>query len=234
MLIAASAAQAETTPADPLRAFEATVARAKNEGEQRFAFTMGYTDLAKNPDKTYVVRFDPNLPVGARFTPIDPPPAALTRDERKALEKLSADNDADGALVYDGLADEIETPTIESETASAAVFRLALDGPDMAAEMRDAIEARATLDRAGGYVSEIEIRSIKPFKPAAIARIATMRQSQRFAPVGPNGLPILIEARSSVEGKAMLKSFRQDVKITYSDFVAVNAPPREKKASGEK
>jgi hypothetical protein len=197
---------------------------AKAFADQRWAFTMTYTDLLKQ--ETWRVRFDPRLPAGKRWTPLNPPADALTKEERKAMASISRNDDADESLVYDGLAEAALAAKLLRADAKEAVFAIDLSDPDMSAEMKSALSATATLDRERGHVSAVEIVSMKPFKPAAVAKIETMRQLQRYAPVGPDGLALLVASDAEARGSAMFKAFEQKTSVTYSDFEAVDAPPR--------
>ncbi len=207
--------------------FVAAAEQAKARADQRWAFTLTYTDLPEN--KTYRVRFDPRLPAGERWTPIEPAADALSKEERKVLKNISRNDDADDGLVYDGLSDFAADAEVLRADAREAAFRIAVDDPEMAPEMKAALSATATLDRAAGHVTAIEIISTKPFKPAPVAKIEKMRQLHRFAPVGPDRLVMLVSAVSEAKGKAMFKAFDEKADMAYSDFEAVDAPPRAPK-----
>lgn len=113
-------------------------------------------------------------------------------------------------------------------TGEEAIFGLTIDDGEMPADARDAIVTIARLDRKAGYVSSIETQLIRPFKRAPIAKLEKLRHLQRFAPAGPNGEVLLVEVSSEVSGSAMMKKFSSNVRIVYSDFEPVDAPPREK------
>lgn len=228
LLIAANAAAEDAADVASSRGeLIAAADAAKAFADQRWAFTMTYTDLLKQ--KTWRVRFDPRLPAGARWTPLDPPADALTKEERKAMASISRNDDADESLVYDGLADAASAAKLLRSDAKEALFAIDISDPDMSAEMKSALSATATLDRETGHVSAVEIVSTKPFKPAAVAKIETMRQLQRYAPVGPGGLALLVASDAEARGSAMFKSFEQKTSVVYSDFEAVDAPPRDEK-----
>ncbi len=232
-LVASGAAFAADNipPADEAAAIaelRAAADAANAHDAQRWAFTLAYEDLTAKGGKTFKVRFDPRLAPGARWKAIEPAESALSKDERKALKKMSENDDADEALVYDDLDEAIGDAALLSLSGGDALFRISIDDPEMTQDMRAALVATARLDRAGDHVSSIEVRSTKPFKPAAIAKIEKMRQLQRYAPVGPGGVVLLVASESEAEGKAMFKSFSSKTRIAYSDFEAVDAPPRAK------
>jgi hypothetical protein len=111
---------------------------------------------------------------------------------------------------------------------SAATFSLEIQDDDMPKEARAALDATLRFNRTRGFVEEIRVVSKRPFKPAAIAKVERMEQSQLYAPQGDAGLVTLVEMRSIAKGKAMMKAFDQDVVVTYSAIEAVDAPPRAK------
>jgi hypothetical protein len=206
------------------------VAAAKTIAIQRLAFTRTLTDLAQTPHRTFTARFDPSLPAGARWTAMDPPQSALSKEERKAFETMNKDDDADAALVYEGLEKSIRDASLISLSDSEALFRILIDDPEMTDEMRDTLVATARHDRKSNHIAAIEIASTKPFKPAPVAKIEKTRQLQRYAPVGPDGAVLMIASESEAEGKAFFKKFSSQTSIAYSDFAAVDAPPRAPKA----
>lgn len=229
---AASAADAPVAPsaADAARfEYAAALQRAKAIGEARWAFTLTYTDEVANGVKSYTLRFDPRQPAGGRWLAVDPAAEKLSKDERKAFKRMSRNDDADDALVYDRLAETAAQAGLVSVDDDDAVFSIPITDPNLPEKARAALSATVRLDRKAGYVSSVEVLSKAPFKPAAIARVDSMRQSQVYAPAGPNGEILLISSQSQSAGEAMMKSFNSNVRMAYSDFEKVDAPPRAPK-----
>lgn len=215
---------------EALAALRAAISVAEKNADARYAFTLAYTELDTAEPKTYAVRFDPRLPAGARWTPVDPLREALGKDQEKRLKALQKNDDADDALIYDGLGDVLGGASLVSETPEKAVFRASLpeDGETPKA-VREALEMTLTLDRAGGYIESVSIRALKPFKPAPVAKVEAMEQTQRYAPFAPGGVVLLRAADSNVSGEAMFKDFKSHSRTEYRDFEEVDAPPREKR-----
>mgnify|MGYP000126631397 CR=1 FL=1 len=76
-------------------------------------------------------------------------------------------------------------------------------------------------------VEAIEVRSQKAFKPSPAAVVRSMRETTLYAPDAVSGLALMTEAQSVVEGEAMFKPFRQNVRTVYSDVERVEAEPFE-------
>jgi hypothetical protein len=229
LMDAATAADSAPAPADAALArsqYLKAVEQAAEIGASRWAFTLAYKDETDAEAKTYRLRFDPRAPAGERWTVSDPAAGQLTKDEKKELKRLSRNDDADDALIYDGLAERVDKAELIALSDAEAVFAIPVHDLRLPEKARAAIVATAHFDRKAGIVSSIEVEARESFKPAAIARIDKMRQVQRFAPVGPNGEALLVSSVSDTAGEAMLKSFSSKSQIAYSDFEKVDAPPR--------
>lgn len=208
-------------------ALAAAIDVAGAHAEDRYAFTMIFTNLELDRPRPYVLRFDPRLPQGARWSLIEPAEETLTKDERKNLERLKKSDAADAALVYDGLAKVLGGARLLSHDAARAVFAAPLpDDSEAPKKARDALEMTLTLDRSGGHVETISLRAIKPFKPAGPAVVKELRQSQTFARPAPGGPALLLAAESYVSGEAMFRAFASHTRTEYADIEKVDAPPR--------
>ncbi len=210
----------------PFAEFRAAVAIAETHGAERYAFTLDFRDLGDKDQRHFRVRFDPRRAPGARWTPIDPPADKYGKAEKAAFERMTKNDDADDALVYEGLAKSIEDARLISADAERAVFLIPISDPDTPAAVKEALAATATLDRRTGHVAAVEIRSTKPFKPAAVAKINAMRQLQRYEVLTPGGPALLVASESDAEGSAMFKAFSSKARLSYSEIEKVDAPPR--------
>ena len=215
-------------PADDaaLAEFRAAVEKAEAHGADRYAFTLDFRDLGDKQQRTFRVRFDPRRPPGARWTPIDPPADQYGKAEKAAFARMTKDDEADDALVYEGLAEALPGARLLSADADKAVFGITISDPDTPDEVKEALAATAVLDRRAGHVSSVEIRSVKPFKPAPVAKVTSMRQLQRYEPLAAGGPALMVASESDAEGSAMFRSFSSKARMTYSGFEKVDAPPR--------
>ena len=207
--------------------YQAAIDRAVAIGETRWAFTLTYVDQSSDETKTYKLRFDPRRPSGDRWSAVEPPADLLSKGEKKAFKRISSNDDADAALVYDNLAETSADLTLISADATEAVFEIPVDDPEMPEKARAALVATARLDRKAGHVSLIEVEAKSSFKPALVARIDMLRQVQRFAPAGPGGEILLVSSDTESAGEAMMKSFHSKARATYSDFEPVSTAPRD-------
>jgi hypothetical protein len=212
-----------------LAELRAAVALAEAHGADRYAFTLDFRDLGDEEARTFRVRFDPRKPAGARWTAVDPPADQYGKEEKAAFKRMTANDEADDALVYEGLAEALDGASVISADAASAVFSLPISDPKVAKETKDALAATAVLDRVSGHVESVEIRSTRPFKPAAVAKIVSMRQLQRYAAPAPGGPALLAASESDAEGSAMFKSFSSKARFGYSAIEKVDAPARAKK-----
>lgn len=204
----------------------AAVEKARTHGEERYAFTLDFRDLGNDDQRGFRVRFDPRRPPGARWTAVDPPADEYGKAEKAAFARMAKNDDADDALIYEGLEQSLAGARLLSADADKAVFSIPVSDPDTPAAVKEALSATATLDRRKGHVAEVEIRSTKPFKPAAPVKIAAMRQLQRYEVLSPGGPALLIASESDAEGSAMFKSFASKARLLYSEIEKVEAPPR--------
>lgn len=209
-----------------LAEFRAAVATAETHGAERYAFTLDFRDLGDKDERRFRVRFDPRKAPGARWTAVDPPADQYGKAEKAAFERMTKNDEADDALIYEGLAKSLDGARLVSADADRAVFSIPISDPDTPASVKEALTATATLDRRSGHVAAVEIRSIKPFKPAAVAKINSMRQLQRYELLSPGGPALLVASESDAEGSAMFKSFSSKARLSYSDIEKVDAPPR--------
>lgn len=209
--------------------FRAAVAKAEAHAGDRYAFTLDFRDLSDAEGRTFRVRFDPRKPPAARWSAIDPPAEQYGKEEKSAFERMTKNVEADDALVYDGLAESLAGARVIAADAARATLSIPISDPETPKEAKEALTATAVLDRRSGHVEEIEVRSLKPFKPAAVAKIKSMRQLQRYAVLTPGGPALLVASESDAEGSAMFKSFSSKARLTYSDIEKVDAPPREEK-----
>ena len=92
------------------------------------------------------------------------------------------------------------------------------DTPDSLAR---AVDMTMVLDKAGGYLRTISVKSKAAFKPAPVAKVERMTQIQSYEPIAPGGPALLRKAESSAAGEAMFKKFDQHVTMEYRDFERV-------------
>jgi hypothetical protein len=212
-----------------LAEFRAAVAIAEKHADDRYAFTLDFRDLSDKGERVFRVRFDPRKLSGARWSAVDPPADQYGKEEKAAFDRMTRNDEADDSLVYEGLAETLGETRLLSADANRAIFSIPLSDPETPASVKEALAATATLDRKGGFISSVEIRSTKPFKPAAVAKIKSMRQLQRYGAPAAGGPALLVATEADAEGSAMFRDFSSKARLTYSDIEKVDAPPRAPK-----
>ncbi|MEO1015792.1 MAG: hypothetical protein AAFX08_11455 [Pseudomonadota bacterium] len=199
--------------------------RAEAFAEARYAFTAERTVRDKDDEAaTFTAEFDPRREEDGYWRLIAPTPEEADKKVRKALKRMNKRDGGDEALVYDGMSDLRGIELVEDgpETAIFASRDLGDDAPE------GKLEARLFLDKAGGYISKIEVRTIDSFKPLPIVKIKELLQVQEYAaPVG-DGPALLVRSSSRTVGSAAFRSFEMNEETTFTDIRAVDAPPREK------
>lgn len=224
-----SAAHADTAA---LAEFRAAVEKAEAHAADRYAFTLDFRDLGDRRARVFRVRFDPRQPPGARWSAIDPPADQYGKEEKAAFARMTQDDDADAALVYEGLSEGLAGATVVDADAARATIAFPISDPEMPQETRQALAASAVLNRTSGHVESVEVRSTRPFKPAAVAKIKSMRQLQRYEILSPGGPALMVASESDAEGSAMFRSFSSKARLLYSQIEKVDAPPRAAKEKG--
>lgn len=228
LIVAAALAAAVSTAAEsaalPAPLAEALAVAAPFR-DARFAFTLRYEDLAGATPKTYVVRFDPRRPRGARWTPVEPSADALSKDDRKRLEELQKSDQPDDAFIYDRLGEGVADLTLVASEGGKAVYRGAVADPGMPKAMRGAVEMTLTVDVARKAIERVDLRALRPFKPVPVAKVDSFSQTMRYAPSAGLAAPVLAEQTAQSQGEAMFKKFATRTRFTYADVERVEAEP---------
>ncbi|MEZ5893928.1 MAG: hypothetical protein R3C58_12400 [Parvularculaceae bacterium] len=204
-----------------LAMLHAAAADAQAHASDRYAFTVEHWSDNGERQFSMKLRYDPRLPEAGRWSMI----GAVDKDDQKAaesaLKQFKEGGDAGNYLLYDTLADALEGAVLKSDTASEAVFALPVADEDLPP---DAVEVLVTLDKATGHVVKTTVHSIKPFKPAAVAKVNALRQDTTYVALGDGGPPVISVSESEVEGKAMFKSFKSRSRQVYTDVERIDPP----------
>ncbi|WP_425410591.1 hypothetical protein [Hyphococcus sp.] len=192
--------------------------------ERHYAFTVDHQTIEGDKQFIAKLRFDPRHEDGAQWTVLEPAEDDLDKGAKKALKALR-DMEHDGhPLLYDKLDEMLAQAEFARETDAEAVFVAQVEGEDFP---EDALEVFITLDKAGGYVSRIDVKSKKAFKPMPIAKIEHLVQTQFFAAPHDNGPAFLTRTESLVEGSAMFKDFKSETMQVFSEIEMVEVEDGE-------
>ncbi|MEM9495357.1 MAG: hypothetical protein AAGA09_05095 [Pseudomonadota bacterium] len=189
--------------------------------EKRFAFTVDYSAEENGEAISAVLRFDPRRPSGEKWDLIGADIDDLTKDERKRFKALQKDENGDKDITYAGVDEMLTDVSFVDETETHARFRTPLSDEDLPDGV---MEALLTVDKNARYISEIRVQTIKPFKPAPIAKIKSLFETLSFSPPAEEGGPVLLtRSESGAEGKAMFRKFSAKSVEIYSDIEIIDA-----------
>ncbi|MFC2951358.1 hypothetical protein ACFOOP_05430 [Marinicaulis aureus] len=220
-----SPANAETAPASASTALLAQAAqKARDFADYRYAYTVEHLTRTGEKEVAITLRFDPRLEGDARWQVLSPAEDALDKPQAKALKQLRKGEMEDSPILYDSLDEMIDDVELASENETEAVYVAQLDDDDAP---KDALEVFITLNKPDAYISSIELKSKKPFKPAPVAKVMKLVQTQRFAAPEGNGPALIVSSEAHIEGEAMFKSFSTDTRQIFSEIEQVEVPAEE-------
>ena len=218
LFLAAPAAAEKALEHETAPLLLAAAEKAKANADNLYAFNVEHWSSNGEKEVTVKLHYDPRLEKGERWQVLSPGEDELEKPAQKTLSKLRKTEMEDNPVLYEKLDEMIEAADFLEETETEAVYVAQVDGDDFP---KDALEVYITLNKPGVYVSKIEVRSKKAFKPMPIAKVEHLLETRTFtAPEGDG--PAFIEATNSVvEGEAMFKSFKQLTHQTFSDIEKV-------------
>ncbi len=225
----AASAQAEDAQPQATDILASTVEKAAAFGDARFAFSVDFWSEQNGEELALRLRFDPSKASGEQWSLLDVSIDDLSKDQKKAFKQFQKSETPDDALVYDTLEDELGDLVLVEETEAVAVFI----GPVVSDDLpEDVLEMTITLNKAEGFVEQIDVRSKKPFKPMPVAKIKSMNQSQIYAAPNGDGVALLQASEGAANGKAMFKSFTTQSRQRYFEIERID-PPESPAADSE-
>ena len=190
----------------------------------QYAFTVDHWGQEGDKETTVKLRYDPRLPKGEQWRVLEPDAEHLDKGVKKVLKQLQKAESDENPLLYEKLDEMLAVAEFVEETDTEAVFVAQVDEDDLP---KDALEVFMTLNKQGGYVSRIDVKSKKSFKPLPIAKVTNLVQSQFFAAPIDGGPALLAHTEGVVEGEAMFKSFKSVSRQTFSDIEKVETAKGE-------
>ncbi len=199
--------------------------------EYRWSFlqTMSSQD-AESEDGQIVMRFDPREEEA--WTLIEPTGDAVTDEIKQVVERIRETPRGERSIGQGDLSHTIGGEiSVAREEASAMVYRFEPqprpDARDGAAGFLDNLEGELTVQRSGGgadgtrpWIRSVRLHAPQSFKPNLAARINTFEQSGSYALV--EGVPVLAESVTRLEGSAMFRSFNETVSITLTQIERID------------
>ncbi|PQA88112.1 hypothetical protein [Hyphococcus luteus] len=205
----------------------AAAEKAKANAGNLYAFTVEHWSSNGEKEALVTLHYDPRLDEGARWQVLSPAEDNLDKAAKKTLSKLRKAEMDGNPVLYDKLDEMIEAAEFVEEDETQAVYVAQVDEDEFP---KDALEVYITLNKPGAYVSKIEVRSKKAFKPMAIAKVEHLVESRRFAPPEGDGPAFIASTQGLVEGEAMFRHFEQHTRQTFSDIEKVGVA---EEAAGE-
>lgn len=206
--------------------YEAIVQRAFESNDQASKQDWSFTETRLSEGVTRVSRFDPRRPDGERWAliSVDGNPPTRKEIEQYLQEKRESDDSqeegdefgskfiAPGSLK---LIEETEVkyrfgflPNIEEDSEEAKLWRH--------------VNGILSIDKSGHYIESIDLKSIKPFKPAKGIKVKSFEMSMKFGPAANDSqiVPLLFDVH--VQGRAFLMfKLNEAERISYSDYILV-------------
>jgi len=209
---------ATASDVEPCAALEQAISLAEDHKNDRYAFTVHYWTSAGDKEVDLTLRYDPRYPQGGRWRLVGQNMDGLDEKTRKQISKLEKIDRPDDKIVYDKARDVLPDAEFLKEEGGAYLFKAEVSDDDLP---KDALEAIVSVSKEGGFIEKIETRSLKPFKPAAVAKVNSMMQVQTYsAPFGDNPA-FLATTESEAQGSAMFKKFDIKTREIYSDIERV-------------
>jgi len=199
-------------------ALHAAAEKAANYAQHDYAFTVDHWSREGDKEIAAKVRFDPRREKGEQWQVLEPAHDDLDKGAKKILKTLQKAEIEDHPLLYEKLDEMIEDAELVEETDAAAVLVAQVDEDDFP---KDALEVYITFNKAGGYVSRIDVKSKKAFKPMAIAKVEHLVQTQFFAAPHDGGPAFLERTEGVVSGEAMFRDFKSETRQSFSDIELV-------------
>ncbi len=196
----------------------AAAEKAKANAGNLYAFTVEHWSSNGEDEALVKLHYDPRLEEDARWQVVSPTEDELDKAAKKTLSKLRKTEMDSNPVLYDKLDEMIEVAEFLEEDETQAVYVAQVDEEEFP---KDALEVYITLDKPGAYVSKIEVRSKKAFKPMPIAKVEHLIESRRFSAPEGDGPAFIAGTEGLVEGEAMFRHFEQHTRQTFSDIEKV-------------
>lgn len=145
----------------------------------------------------------------------------ISEDVRKELEHLQNQLSRPGELTYGGMRSGIWNPTLVEDNGSEYVYQAMMgqDGDrEVPEEMREAVDAKLSVDKQQGHITRFSLRSRHAFKPAAAAKIDVMIVEQEYDRLPGGGPAVLTRLYNKAQGSAMFKQFNEEFTLEFYDY----------------
>jgi hypothetical protein len=214
LLLAASPASADDD-------YQALAEKAIEAISQDFGRYWAFTETRLEEDVLWIGRYDPRRPEDERWQLISVDGREPNDDE---IEEYLDDQDEPEDSGDNKVEAMVQADTLKlvEETAEHWLFEFVPDGDDD--NFLAHVNATMKIVKADEpYVTYVDLRSNKAFKPAMGVKLKEFLTRLTFAPVDADGPVVPHSVDVKVRGRAFLViSFDETVSIRYSDYEYVN------------
>jgi hypothetical protein len=190
-----------------------------NDYHQEWAFTQSTLE----DDVLIVQRYDPRSPDDHRWKLITVDGRVPTVDEIAEYQDDEQDDFHDNDNDDDSDMVNFETLSLIEETNEYWLFQFTPDVGDDEDEtgrkFMQQVDGTIRISRDGNYVSYIDLRNVRPIRPAFSVKISSFSTHLTFGPAGDGGPVVPLSIDVAVKGRAMLfVTFDELESIRYSDY----------------
>ncbi len=176
-----------------------------------------YTETQVDSERVRVGRYDPRRPSGERWQLLTVDDRVPSEDEIEEYRKEKAhDHSDDGDRQVSAM---IEPGSIKLIEDHDDFWLLGFDSGENGKEFMDSVDATIRVNRQGGHLEYVDLRSHSPIKPAFGIRIAKFITRLTFGPAGDAGPIVPLSTHIEVKGRAYLfVSFDEYTVSRNNDF----------------
>ncbi len=219
ILVAIAATFSLSTSFSLAQTFPAPVEVAVSAAERFENFTPSFTMRASMPDVgSITMRYDAEK---KEWSVLEGDLSSLDKDVQKELDSLKEDLIQPNELTYADAREEIVVRNLITETDQEYIYALDLDAEDkeeMPESMQDAVELKLYLDKEKNHIRLLSMKSIRPFKPAPIAKVETLIVEQEFSTPFPDGPAVITRLYNKASGSALFQKFNDEFTLEFFDY----------------
>ncbi|WP_425409915.1 hypothetical protein [Hyphococcus sp.] len=177
----------------------------------RVSFTMEFQWMG---GLTVVERYDAGRD---EWAPVSGDKTALSDNARDNLEKYKQLESAPGGLIYADYRDHLSNVRLTDETADTLTYSFSSpQAPDMDGE--SPVRTQLIIDKDRQELMLYSVRSLRSFKPGALAKINDLVFRQRFERKIQGAPPLMTHFYWRMKGERMFGAVNKEFSMRFSDF----------------
>ncbi len=174
-----------------------------------------YTETRVDSEHVWVARFDPRRSSGERWQLLSVDDRAPTEKEVREYRKEKKRDRSDD----DGVEAMVEPGSIRLIEEDADHWLLGFNPGDDEDEFSDSLDATIRINKRGGHLEYIDMRTRSAFRPATGVKIAKLITRLTFGPAVEGGPIVPLSTQVDVKGRAYLFiNFDEQELYRNSDF----------------